>query len=269
MERLGMSGNDQGMDDPYHRIPELYDLEHADFAEDLDLYLQLAEVIGDPILELGCGTGRVLLPLARAGHRVTGIDRSAAMLERAQDALAAHDGADRITLFEATMAEADRAPGGPFGLAIFSLNGFMHLAEPGEQRAALQAARRALDPRGMLVIDVMNPSHDILAAFDGRVQHEAAWIRADGSSVDRFSARTHHSVEQRIETDLWYDLVNAAGQLNRVRTSFPMRYVVLSELELLLEITGFVEWKLYGTYDLDPYDSSSERLIVTAEVTPS
>jgi SAM-dependent methyltransferase len=264
-----MNANDKSVDDPYHRIPELYDLEHTDYAEDLALYLQLAEVIGDPILELGCGTGRVLLPLAQAGHRVTGVDRSAAMLERARCVLNADVGENRITLFQATMADADRAPGGPFGLAIFSLNGFMHLAERGEQRAALHAAKRALDPRGMLVIDVMNPAPDILADFDGRVQHEATWRRADGSSVDRFSARTHNPIEQRIETDLWYDVVNGEGQVNRVRTSFPMRYVMPSELELLLELTGFVEWKLYGSYDLDPFDNSSERLIVTAEVTPS
>jgi SAM-dependent methyltransferase len=269
MERLGMNANDQGADDPYHHIPELYDLEHTDFVEDLDLYLQLAEVIGDPILEFGCGTGRVLRPLARAGHRVTGIDRSAAMLERARKELDADTAAQRITLFQATMAGADRAPGGPFGLAIFSLNGFMHLAEPGEQRAALQAARRALDPRGMLVIDVMNPSPDLLVTFDGRVQHEASWTRADGTSVDRFSARNHNPVEQRIETDLWYDVVNAEGHVNRVRTAFPMRYVLPSELELLLELAGFAEWKLYGSYDLDPFDNGSERLIVTAEVTPS
>jgi hypothetical protein len=54
-----------------------------------------------------------------------------------------------------------------------------------------------------------------------------------------------------------------------VRTRFPMRYLVASELVLLLEITGFVEWKLYGSYDLDPYHEGSDRLIVTAEVTPS
>ena len=75
------------LDDPYAELPELYDLEHAEFTEDVDLYLRLAEVVGDPILELGCGTGRVLAPLAAAGHRVTGIDRSRAMLDRARATL--------------------------------------------------------------------------------------------------------------------------------------------------------------------------------------
>ena len=56
------------------------------------------------------------------------------------------------------MTEAERAPGGPFGLVIFSLNGLMHLSTMAEQRAALASARRALDPRGMLVIDALNPT---------------------------------------------------------------------------------------------------------------
>ncbi len=82
--------------------------------------------------------------------------------------------------------------------------------------------------------------------------------------------QTHDSAEQRIDTELWYDLMNPDGHnIRRVRTRFPMRYLVASELELLLEITGFVEWKLYGSYDLDPYHEGSDRLIVTAEVTPS
>ena len=63
-------------EDPYAELPDLYDLEHAGFSDDVELYLRLAEVVGDPILELGCGTGRVLAPLAAAGHRITGIDRS-------------------------------------------------------------------------------------------------------------------------------------------------------------------------------------------------
>ena len=74
-------------EDPYAELPELYDLEHAGFSDDVELYLRLAEVVGDPILELGCGTGRVLAPLAAAGHRITGIDRSRPMLDRARAVL--------------------------------------------------------------------------------------------------------------------------------------------------------------------------------------
>src|SRR5215218_11514137 len=113
-------------EDPYAELPELYDLEHAGFMEDIELYLRLAEVVGDPILELGCGTGRVLAPLAAAGHRVTGVDRSRPMLDQARSALNGQEGDgdiwQRVTLSHGSMAEAEGAPGGPFGLVIFWLN---------------------------------------------------------------------------------------------------------------------------------------------------
>ena len=121
----------------------------------------------------------------------------------------------------------------------------------------------------MLVVDALNPTPELLATFDGRVQHEGSWRKSDSTVVDRFSARTQDFPEQRIDTELWYDLTDAEGHIRRVRTGFPMRYLFVAELTLLLEVTGFVEWKLYGSYDLDSYDGGSDRLIVTAEVTAS
>src|SRR5215218_11321513 len=123
--------SERDLDDPYAALPELYDLEHAGFSDDVDLYLRLAEVVGDPILELGCGTGRVLAPLAAAGHRIIGVDRSRPMLDQARSAMNGQerDGDiwQRVTLSHGSMTEAERAPGGPFGLVVFSLNGLMHL----------------------------------------------------------------------------------------------------------------------------------------------
>jgi SAM-dependent methyltransferase len=200
---------------------------------------------------------------------MTGIDVSRPMLDRAEARLASIGAAERVRLLHAPMTEADGAPGGPFGLVILSLNGLMHLPTQTEQRAVLSASRRALDPRGMLVVDTMNPDPALLATFDGHVQHEGSWRRADGTRIDRFAARTHALAEQRIDTELWYDLIGPDGLVRRVHSRFPMRYVAPAELELMLELTGFVEWKRYGSYELDPFEDDSERLIVTAEVTPS
>src|SRR5688572_18345666 len=100
-------------EDPYAELPDLYDLEHAGFSDDVELYLRLAEVVGDPILELGCGTGRVLAPLAAAGHRITGIDRSRPMLDRARAVLQSHVSnlLPRVTLSEGPLTDAECAPG--------------------------------------------------------------------------------------------------------------------------------------------------------------
>ena len=255
--------------DPYADIAALYDLEHAEYEDDLDLYLSLALAVGDPILELGCGSGRLLLPFAEAGYRVTGLDRSPPMLDRARAAVAAAGFADEITLFEGPMTAADRAPGGPFGLVIVALNGLLHLPTATEQRAALTAAHRALDPRGQLVIDLLNPTPDALRAFDHALTHEGTWTEPDGTRADKLAARRLAPATQTIETDLWYDRIAPGGALTRTATSYPMRYLHRAELELLLELTGFVEWQVYGSYDLDPFHDTSERLIVTAEVTAS
>ena len=121
----------------------------------------------------------------------------------------------------------------------------------------------------MLVVDLLKPTPELLTTLDGRVRHEGSWRKSDGTMVDRFSVRTHDAAEQTIDTVLWYDLVDPSGQTRRVRSEVPMRYLVASELALLLELTGFAEWKIYGSYDLDPYDDASDHLIVTAEVTPT
>jgi SAM-dependent methyltransferase len=255
--------------DPYADIVALYDLEHDAFRDDIDFYLQLAEVVGDPILELGCGTGRILLPLAEAGWRVTGLDQSRPMLVRARDRVDAGKVGDLVTIHEGVMSELDAAPGGPYGLVLFSLNGFMHLPTSQEQRLALEAARLALDPRGMLVIDVINATPDYLQGLDGRVSADGQWLLPEGKTVQRFSARTVAVSDQAIDTTLWYDVLDAQGELLRRLSRFPLRYVTRSELELMLELAGFVEWQIYGSYDLEPFTGESERLIVMAEVTAS
>jgi hypothetical protein len=150
-----------------------------------------------------------------------------------------------------------------------ALNGLMHLPTAGDQRRALQSARRALDPRGQLLVDLLNPTPEALRAFDHSLIHEGNWSLEDGTRVDKFAARRVAPASQTIQTELWYDLTAADGALRRVATSFPLRYVHPAELELMLELAGFVEWQLYGSYELDPFGDQSDRLIAAAEVTPS
>jgi SAM-dependent methyltransferase len=255
--------------DAYARIAELYDLEHASYADDVDFYLNFVEAVGDPVLELGCGTGRLLIDIAQAGFRITGIDRSAAMLDRARQQVEELGLRDRVDVRQAEMIAADEAPGGPFGVAIIALNGLLHVADAGGQRAVLAAVRRALDPRGLLLIDVLNPTPDTLRGLDHSVAHEGAWTTADGVRVDKFAARRVVVATQSIATELWYDLTGPDGSLRRVATLLPMRYVHRAELELMLELAEFAEWQVYGSYDLEPYGDQSERLIMAAEVTAS
>ena len=255
--------------DPYATLPDLYDLEHADYSDDIPLYLNFAEVVGDPILDLGCGTGRITLPLAKAGWRVTGLDRSSAMLDVARARVATEDSIAEVEFVEADYGKSDLGRATYYGLVIIGLNGLMHLSTLDEQRTCLTAAHRTLDPRGQLIIDVVNPTPETLQALDRGVVHEGGWTMPDGRQVDKFSARKVSPTAQTIDTQLWYDIVEPDGVVRRTTSSFTLRYLHQPELALLLELAGFIECQFYGSYELDPFDDSSERLIVTAELSPS
>lgn len=255
--------------DPYAPIAELYDLEHGGFRDDIDLLLSFADIVGDPILEMGCGSGRIMIPLAEAGYDVTGIDQSLAMLERARKASGAQPFEGSVQLMKGSMLDADAAPGGPFGLVIFSLNALMHLPVAGEQRAALESAFRALDPKGQLIIDLMNPTPDHLTSLGSAPILEGSWELPDGSTVDKWAHRRLHPTTQVIDTLLWYDRVSPDGTVHRTRSRFRLRYIHPAELELMLELAGFTEIRMYGSYEMDPLDDNSDRLFVTAEVIPS
>jgi SAM-dependent methyltransferase len=255
--------------DAYAQIAEFYDLEHASYADDVDFYLNFVEAVGDPVLELGCGTGRLLIGIAEAGYHVTGTDRSEAMLERARAQVNGSGLRDLVKLHQGEMSAADEASGGPFGVGVIALNGLLHVADPVEQRNVLASVRRALDPRGLLLIDVLNPTPETLRGMDHSLVHEGVWFKQDGTRVDKFAARRVAAATQVIATELWYDLTEPDGTLRRIATSMSMRYLHRSELELMLELAGFAEWQVYGSYDLEPFAEQSERLIVAAEVTPS
>lgn len=253
---------------PYDPIAGLYDLEHASFGDDIPLMRNIAEIVGDPIVELGCGSGRVLLPIAADGFDVTGVDTSLPMLEELARRAADIDGGT-VTTVHADMRGPLPLPSDTFGVAIFSLNGLLHLDTQADQIAALSEAARILDPRGQLVVDIFHPTPEYLTQLAGGPHLEGVWTGEDGREVEKWSHRRVNAATQTIATRLWYDTVRDDGAVERVRTAFTLRYIHAAELELMLRRAGFVEWKLYGSYDLDPFAETSERIIALAELTPS
>lgn len=246
--------------DPYAEIVELYDLEHNDFHDDIELLVALAEFGEGPILELGCGTGRVMHSLAEAGHTVVGIDASEPMLEVARDRLTGLPS----TVVAGDMAAIDTVPGGPFGMIIASLNSLMHLTTPEQQQTAISSAYASLAKGGRLVIDTLNPSLSQLNHLLNTTHLEGSWLREDGTTIDKWGYRRSGDDPQIIDTLLWYDTVEGSGAVRRVRTRFDLRYVHQSELKLMLQIAGFdrVDW--YGSYELDPWYADADRIIAVA-----
>lgn len=245
--------------DPFARY---YDADFRDYSEDIPLVREFARRAGGPVLELMCGTGRVLLPLAEAGFELTGVDSSPAMLAIARANLADAELLDRVTLIEGDVRDVP-LPAETFALAFVAVNSFMHLEEVRDQLAVLANVRRALTRRGLLLLDLFNPDPAEIAREDSRLVLDREY-ELDGRHVQKFVAIESDAALQLSRVTYLYDETDSSGALTRRTMRFTMRWFYRYELEHLLARAGFALRNVYGSYELDEYGSGSPRLIVVA-----
>jgi len=249
--------------DDYDSYARFYDLDLGDMDADLLMIQQYAVRCGSPILELACGTGRVLLPLARQGYDVTGVDVSEAMLAVARRKVAAEGLEKRVTLVHQDMREL--ALDGRFNLAFVAVNSFMHLLTTDDQMAALGGVRQHLQPGGLLLLDLFNP--DLGRLLDARGQVYLDKVFTDpgtGHSLMRFSTQRVELSKQTLRVSYIVDELDEEGGVRRTLFPYSIRYLFRSELELLLRQAGFAVEAIYGSYDLDEFDDDSEKMIAVA-----
>jgi SAM-dependent methyltransferase len=249
--------------DDMDRIARFFDADYADYTDDLPLVQAYAQRTGGPLLELGCGTGRLLVPLAHAGYDVTGVDLSREMLRAARTRVEAAGVADRVTLVHGDYGDAPLA--GPYRLAFVMMNTFLHLTTIAQQVRALRHWREHLAPGGLLLIDVFNPDVAQLAGLDGRIEWDHTWTDPlTGATVMKFLMRTVDLAEQRIHVNLIYDEIAADGQVRRTVAQYDQRYLWRFEAELLLDKSGYALEAVYGDRSLGPFDSNSDTMILVA-----
>ncbi len=246
----------------YDRFARLYDLEHQDFQDDILLYQNLAARCDGPVLELGCGSGRVCLPLAKAGRQVTGVDTSREMLALASRRAGEHGVAER-TRFEQVDVR-DIAFDSEFALVLYPLNGFLHLLTSGDQLRALSNACRALLPGGLLVIDVGNPHTVFAAQHDGQLLLRRRFPIEEGGKGTSYAIAETDLVAQCQDVTLLYDEVRPNGILHRTTVEIVLRFVYHFEMVQLLERARLTVDAVYGSYDLDPYETDSEIMLFVA-----
>jgi SAM-dependent methyltransferase len=249
--------------DDFGIYARFYDLDYADLDEDLLMIGQFAARCGSPILELACGTGRVLLPLAQQGYEVTGVDTSPAMLAIARRKIAAQGLTDRVTLVEQDMRDLKLA--GRFNLVFVAVNSFMHLRTSDDQMAALCCIYQHLTPGGLVLLDLFQP--DLGRLLDARGQVVLDKVMADpdtGHRLMKFHTQTVDLVQQTIYVTFLVDELGDEGQVRRTVFPFSMRYLFRSELELLLRRTGFKVEAIYGSYDLEEFSADSDKMIAVA-----
>jgi SAM-dependent methyltransferase len=259
--------------DAYAAIAQWYDHEHDTYEDDIALYADLASGAGPYLLEIGCGTGRVTLPLAQAGSRVTAVDSSAAMLARCRTRLAGAPprAAQRVTLIRAdARALGDEVPTN-HAMALIPLNTFAHFALPEDRQHVLEQVRAHVVPGGRLVIDLDLEGPKRLLAQAGLLWLMGSWAPADSPTGQEATARVTHLISaspgaapDTIAITHFYDAQDAQGTVRRVVAR--MTQSVLTHQELLLTITqaGFAIEAAYGSYELEPYRTGAERVIVVA-----
>ena len=247
---------------PFDALARYYDWEHADYDVDIPLYQDFARRTGGPILELACGSGRLMVPLLELGEHVVGIDSSGPMLERARHALAGAGLLSRATLHEADVRRFTLTE--RFQLAVFGLDSFGLLLDIGDQLAALRRIRQHLAPGGLLILDLSNgngrgaePTDELVLQYEG---HDPT----SGLPLSKWTARSTDHGEQVDHYTYFYDEIGEDRLVRRSIVRLDLRYFSRFELELLLQQADFIPQAFYGSYDLAPYTSGCDRLIAVA-----
>jgi ubiquinone/menaquinone biosynthesis C-methylase UbiE len=256
--------------------PALYDCFIADYydaspvvaerKQDVAFYRNAGREHGDPILELGCGTGRIALALAEAGLRITGLDLSERMLERASEKRAALpvETRERVHLVQGDMARFDLDE--TYRLIIIPFRPFQHLLETQQQLDCLHCVRKHLAAGGHLIIDFFQP--DLRRLHDPSVQEErlVAEYKMPGGRRVRLSERVvaFHRAEQRNDVEMIYGVTHADGRKERLVLAWTLRYFFRYEVEHLLARCGFRVTALHGSFDYSPLNDASPEMIFVA-----
>lgn len=252
------------MPDLYEIDAEFYDLIHEGHDDDAGLWLSFAGRTDLPVLEIGTGSGRIALELARHGHKVVGIDPSGAMLRLARQA--AEEEAVDVSFIEGTTLdlalEKDH-----YGLIVIPADVFLYCNDGHEQIATLGMLGEALAFNGVLAIDLPGPAQWLDDTTNGQPLLVFSGELEDGTHLDAWHVHEDDLALQVRTLRVMYDLLGEDGILRRRQSEHLLRYVYRFEIEYLLRFAGLALTDVYGDYELGPLTNESERMIVIARRT--
>lgn len=249
----------------YDEIAPYYDSMYADRTEDVDFYLNWARDHGGPVLECGCGTGRILVPIANAGIEIWGLDASQEMLRLARKKVEklARNVREKIQLFAQDIRNFDI--GRTFQLCFVPFGAFLHLLTIDDQDRTLQRLRQHLRTDGRLVIDLFAPSYELLAQKECTLDIEEKVNLETGCRFTITDYTRYEHAAQLIHVERVYEEIDDEGGLTRKVLPFKLRYVFRYEMQALLEKNGFRVSEVFGTFDKRPYDYYSGEMIFVAK----
>jgi len=241
-------------------VAELYDRHSSDFYDyhakrgDVKFYVNCAVESGGPVLEIGCGTGRLLIPTARAGINITGLDKSEEMLNICRRKLASEppEVRDRVKLICADMSDFNLKS--KFSLVTIPFGPFNFLISIEEQMKCLNCIKHHLSDGRTLVLDVFYPSSKEFSLGEKGFVAKTPFKMPDGRSVTwgvRFSSVDYN--RQTIYEEMTYYVHYPDGRNETLVYPSSLRYFYRYEVEHLLARAGFVTEAVYADFDKEPF----------------
>lgn len=240
---------------------EFYDVLMSGWDHDLACFRELAREARGPVLDLPCGTGRVLLPLLQDGIDIEGVDLSAPMLDRLRTKAKGLGLQPRVHQASMTDFQLDRQ----FALIVCPGNSFAHNLTTEDQLESLRRFREHLLPGGLLVIDSFFPSKDYVITDQLRVFEGEVTDPRTGHRLRCYDSRTMDRVKQIQHSDNEIEEFDTNDRLVKThRNSTDGRWTYKAEMELLLRVAGFPRWEIYGGYDRRPFEREADAMLVFA-----
>ncbi|MFX1253146.1 MAG: class I SAM-dependent methyltransferase [Promethearchaeota archaeon] len=254
------------MSEYYETGAALYDYWATGLKGDVQFYVEEAQKAGSPVLELGCGTGRILIPAAEAGIEIVGLDKSPDMLSIAEKKVLnlIPTVKDRIQLVEGDMNQFSFEK--RFKLIIIPYRAFLHLMTPEDQRQALHCINRHLSEDGRLVFNIFDPKIEIIAAHFGSL----------GSSLKKVNEFIHPETKNRVvvwdtrqydleqqtidQYTIFEELDQKGTVISKMYSRLNLRYLYRYEMQYLLELCGFEIEALYGDFQRGPFCHGGEQI---------
>lgn len=234
-----------------------YDLQTRDVVEDIPFYLRQTRKYGGPVLELACGTGRITIPMAEQGIRITGLDISGPMLSQARKKAAAKG--VNVEWVQADCRNFKLAK--KFRLIFLPFNSITHLHDLESIEACLSCVGRHLARDGRFIIDVFVPAMQILMRDPSKRYPVAEYLDPDGEGTVTITESNVYDSAAQINRIKWYYSIGAGKEFikeNNMRMFFPQ------ELDALLKYNGFVIENKFADYGETHFTSESGKQLLVS-----
>jgi SAM-dependent methyltransferase len=247
-------------------FPHLYDEYLSQYNDDLPFWCAMAETLGYPVLELGCGTGRVILALAKSEYPVEGIDNDPIMLDLARSKLFPRHH-ESVTFHNCDIRHFKLT--NQFPLIVIPCNTFAYFSE-GDCELILRCSKEHLLPDGHLVMELPSPESGCTQiAFDlqeGETEIVSTFISPRTEHPVQVSAlRSTGPKDNTIDITWYFDELLPDGSVERF--DHKLRYHLRAPRIVtdLLVREGFNEIEVYGDYNLSPYSVEANSLILKCQ----